>query len=48
MQGISGDTDIENRLVGTVGEGEGGMKWENSIETEFIAWKMNSQWELAV
>ena len=27
------DTDIKNRLLDTVGEGEGGMIWENSIET---------------
>ena len=33
MQGSKGDTDIKNRLLDTVGEGEGGMIWENSIET---------------
>ena len=38
----------ENRLGDTVGEGVDGMKWENSIETEFIEHKMDSQWELAV
>ena len=27
------DTDIKNRLVDSVGEGEGGMIWENSFET---------------
>ena len=27
------DTDIQNRLLNSVGEGEGGMFWENSIET---------------
>ena len=27
------DTDIENRLVDTVRECEGGMNWENSKET---------------
>ena len=25
------DTDIKNRLLGSVGEGEGGMFWENSM-----------------
>ena len=25
LQGSSGDTDIENRLLDTLGEGEGGM-----------------------
>ena len=33
MQGSKGDTDIDNRLLDAVGEGEGGMIWENSIET---------------
>ena len=27
------DTDIKNRLLDSVGEGEGEMIWENSIET---------------
>ena len=27
------DTDIKNRLLDSVAEGEGGMIWENSIET---------------
>ena len=27
------DTDTKNRLLDSVGEGEGGMIWENSIET---------------
>ena len=26
------DTEIENRLLDSVGEGEGGVIWENSIE----------------
>ena len=26
------DTDVQNCLLDTVGEGEGGMIWENSIE----------------
>ena len=33
LQGSSGDTDIENRLVNTVQEAEGGMIWEKSTET---------------
>ena len=33
MQGKKGDRDIKNRLLDSVGEGEGGMIWENSIET---------------
>ena len=27
------DTDVENSLLDSVGEGEGGMIWENGIET---------------
>ena len=27
------DTDVQNRLLDSVGEGEGGMIWENGIET---------------
>ena len=27
------DTDIKNRLLDSVGEGKGGMIWENNIET---------------
>ena len=33
MQGSKGDTDVKNRLLDSVGEGEGGMIWENSTET---------------
>ena len=33
MQGSKGDTGVKNRLLNSVGEGEGGMMWESSIET---------------
>ena len=33
MQGRKRDTDIENTLVDTAGEGEGGMNGESNIET---------------
>ena len=33
MQNRKRDTDVENRLLDSVGEGEGGMFPENSIET---------------
>ena len=33
FQGSNGDADIGNRLVDTVGEGEGGMNWEKCMET---------------
>ena len=32
MRGSKRDTDVKNRLLDSVGEGEGGMIWENSIE----------------
>ena len=32
------DTDIKNRLLHSVGEGEGGMIWENSIETCILSY----------
>ena len=30
------DTDVQNSLLNSVGEGEGGMIWENGIETCII------------
>ena len=33
MQGSKRDTDVKKSLLDSVGEGEGGMTWENSIET---------------
>ena len=33
MQNRKRDTDVQNRLLGYVGEGEGGMFQEDSIET---------------
>ena len=33
LQDSSGDADIENRPVDTVGEGEGGTNWGSSMET---------------
>ena len=33
MQGSKEDTDGKNRLLDSVGEGEGGLIWENSTET---------------
>ena len=33
MQNRKRDTDVKNRLLDSVGEGEGGMFQENSIET---------------
>ena len=33
MQDSKRDTDVQNRLLDSVGEEEGGMIWENGIET---------------
>ena len=33
MRDSKRDTDVKNRLLDSVGEGEDGMIWENSIET---------------
>ena len=33
MQNRKRDTDVQNRLLDSVGEGEGGLFQENSIET---------------
>ena len=33
------DTDVKNRLLDSVGEGEGGMIWENGIETCILSCK---------
>ena len=38
MQDSKRDTDIRNRLLDTVGEGEGGMIWDNSIETFILSY----------
>ena len=32
------DTDVKNRLWGSVGEGECGMIWQNSIETCILSY----------
>ena len=32
------DTEIKNRLLDSVREGEGGMIWENSIETYILSY----------
>ena len=37
MQNRKRDTDVQNRLLDSVGEGEGGMFRENSIETCIIS-----------
>ena len=38
MQESKRDTDVKNRLLDSVGEGESGMIWENSIETCILSY----------
>ena len=41
MQDSKRDTDIKNRPLDSVGEGEGGMVWEKGIETcilSYVKW----------
>ena len=37
MQNRKRDTDVQNRLLDSVGEGKGGMFWENNIETSILS-----------
>ena len=37
MQNRIRDTDVQNRLLDSVGEGEGGMFRENSIQTSILS-----------
>ena len=39
MRDSKRDTNVQNRLLDSVGEGEGGMIWENGIETCILACK---------
>ena len=36
MRDSKRDTDVNNRLLDSVGEGKGGMIWEDSIETYIL------------
>ena len=38
MQDSKRDTDVKNRLLDFVAEGEGGMIWENSMETCILSY----------
>ena len=38
MRDSKRDTDVQNRLLDSVGEGEGGMIWDNGIETCIISY----------
>ena len=39
MQDSKKDTDVYNGLLDSEGEGEGGMIWENGIETCILSYK---------
>ena len=39
MRDSKRDTDVQNSLLESVGEGEGRMIWENGIETSIISYK---------
>ena len=43
MQDSKRDTDIKNRILDIVGEAEGGMIWENSIETYILSCEIDDQ-----
>ena len=38
MRDSKRDIDVKNRLLDSVGEGKGGMIWENSIETCILSY----------
>ena len=38
MRDSKRDTDVLNILLDSVGEGEGGMIWENGIETGILSY----------
>ena len=42
MQDRKKDTDVYNGLLDSVGEGKGGMIWENSIETCILSYVKHS------
>ena len=37
MRDSKRDTDVQNGLLDSEGEGEGGMIWENGIETRILS-----------
>ena len=39
MRDSKRDTDVKNRLLDSMGQGDGGMIWENGIETCILSCK---------
>ena len=48
FQGRNRDIDIENKLVGTIGEGEGGTNRKSSMETYTLPYVNTSWWDAVV
>ena len=42
MRDSKRDTDVQSGLLESEGEGEGGMIWENGIETCILSFQANS------
>ena len=38
MRDSKRDTDVKNRLLDSVGEGKGGVSWENNTETCILSY----------
>ena len=43
MQNSKRDADVQNRLFDSVGEGEGGMIWENGTETCHVHYHVRNE-----
>ena len=43
MRDSKRDTDVQNSLLDSEGEGKGGMIWENGIETCMISYKKRNR-----
>ena len=45
VEGRNRNTDVENKLENTVGEGEGGRNWDSSIETCIAMCRIDDWWK---
>ena len=45
MQNRKRDTDVQNRLLDSEGEGEGGMFWENSMYIIYSETDQQPRWD---
>ena len=46
MQNRKRDTDVQNRLLDFVGEGEGGMFWENRVAFLTLVWNTGAEHDI--